>query len=70
MFPAGQKIVINTQRPWRQIWVASPLGAAHFSQQGETWFSERDDLDLGTLLSRWVSQFLQRDCLIRVANLR
>ena len=42
----GQRIVLNTQRPARQIWLAGGQSAWHFSYDGESW---RDDKGRGEL---------------------
>ena len=49
------KIVVNTQLPMRQIWVAARSGGYHFSYDGRDWRDTRDGTELFASLSRIVS---------------
>ena len=49
------KIVVNTQLPMRQIWVAARSGGYHFSYDGRQWRDTRDGTELFAALSRLVS---------------
>jgi CyaY protein len=49
------KIVVNTQLPMRQIWVAARSGGYHFSYDGRQWRDTRDGTELFASLSRLVS---------------
>jgi CyaY protein len=49
------KIVVNTQLPMRQIWVAARSGGFHFSYDGREWRDTRDGTELFASLSRLVS---------------
>jgi CyaY protein len=49
------KIVVNTQLPMRQIWVAARGGGYHFSYDGRQWRDTRDGAELFAALSRLVS---------------
>lgn len=49
------KIVVNTQLPMRQIWVAARSGGYHFSYDGREWRDTRDGAELFASLSRLVS---------------
>jgi CyaY protein len=49
------KIVVNTQLPMRQIWVAARSGGYHFSYDGRDWRDTRDGTELFASLSRFVS---------------
>ena len=51
----GSKIVVNTQAPMRQIWVAARSGGHHFAYDGATWRDTRDGTELFSSLSRLVS---------------
>jgi CyaY protein len=51
----GSKIVINSQSPMRQIWVAAKSGAFHFERTSEQWSDTRDGAELFAVLSRVVS---------------
>ena len=49
------KIIVNTQLPMRQIWVAARSGGYHFDYDGQAWRDTRDGTELFTALSRLVS---------------
>jgi CyaY protein len=49
------KIVVNTQLPARQIWVAARSGGFHFSFDGQRWHDTRDGTELFAALSKLVS---------------
>ncbi len=49
------KIVVNTQLPTRQIWVAARSGGFHFSFDGQRWRDTREGTELFAALSRLVS---------------
>ena len=51
-FESGSKIVINSQTPMRQIWVAARSGGFHFAQHGTDWTDTRSGERLQTLLAR------------------
>lgn len=51
-FASGSKIVINSQTPMRQIWVAARSGGFHFAQQGNDWTDTRSGERLQALLAR------------------
>ena len=51
-FESGSKIVINSQNPMRQIWVAARSGGFHFAQDGMGWTDTRSGERLQTLLAR------------------
>ncbi|HTT10436.1 MAG TPA: iron donor protein CyaY [Burkholderiaceae bacterium] len=49
------KIVINTQAPMQQIWVAARSGGFHFGWSDGAWRDTRDGRELFTVLSAIVS---------------
>ena len=49
------KIIVNTQVPTRQIWVAARSGGYHFGYDGKVWRDTRDGTELFAALSRLVS---------------
>lgn len=49
------RIIVNTQQPMRQIWVAARSGGYHFAFDGRAWRDTRDGTELFTALSRLVS---------------
>jgi CyaY protein len=52
----GSRVVINSQAPMQQIWVAAKSGAHHYSWRDLLWRDTRDDSELYETLSRLVSQ--------------
>ena len=59
-FEDGGQIIINRQEPLRQLWVASPLGPAHFGFDTDknVWVDDRTGESLMTTLSKALSQKL------------
>jgi CyaY protein len=53
--PDDTKIIVNTQQPMRQIWVAARSGGYHFAFDGQVWRDTRDGTELFAALSRLVS---------------
>src|SRR5215203_288419 len=51
----GSKVVINSQAPMQQMWVAGKSGAFHYSRQGSQWMDTRDGSELFAALSRLIS---------------
>lgn len=51
-FENGSKIVINSQTPMRQIWVAAKSGGFHFARHGMAWTDTRSGEPLQALLTR------------------
>lgn len=51
----GSRLVINSQAPMQQIWVAARSGAHHFSAEGDSWIDTRDGAELFAALSRLIS---------------
>jgi len=49
------KIVVNTQLPTRQIWVAARSGGFHFSYDGHRWRDTRGGSELFATLSELIS---------------
>ena len=54
-FASGRKIVINTQAPMQQIWLASPRGAFHFVWNGAGWQDTREGTDFWRVLTEQAS---------------
>ena len=50
----GQRIVINTQRPVRQHWLAGGQSAWHFSHDGERWLDDKGRGELFDILRKLV----------------
>jgi len=51
----GSRVVINSQAPTRQIWVAARSGGHHYAHQDGQWRDTRDGSELFAALSRIVS---------------
>jgi CyaY protein len=49
------RIIVNTQLPTRQIWVAARSGGYHFSYDGQAWRDTREGTELFATLSKLVS---------------
>ncbi len=47
----GSKIIVNSQTPMQEIWVAARSGGFHFRREGERWVNTRDGSDLFEVLS-------------------
>ena len=41
-FPNGSKIILNTQPPLQEIWLAAKAGGYHFCFAGGQWLNTRD----------------------------
>jgi len=54
-FDDGSKIVINSQLPMRELWVAARAGGFHFRHSLGEWRNTRDASELFASLTRWVS---------------
>lgn len=51
----GTRIVVNSQTPMRQIWVAAKSGGFHYEWRDGAWRDTRDGSELFTALSRAIS---------------
>lgn len=54
-FPDRRQIVVNTQPPLQEMWVAAPSGAFHYGWDGTCWRDTRDGHELLQMLSRQAS---------------
>ncbi len=53
----GTKIIVNSQAPMKELWVAAKSGGFHFKSQDSKWINSRDGgVELFAALSRMVSQ--------------
>jgi CyaY protein len=52
----GSKIIVNSQAPMREMWVAAKSGGFHYKYDGQKWRNTRDDSELYTALSAMISQ--------------
>ena len=51
----ASKVIVNSQTPMQQIWVAGKSGAFHYARNGDRWLDTRDGSELFAALSRLVS---------------
>jgi CyaY protein len=54
-FPNGSKIVINTQPPLQELWLAARGGGFHFKRVGNSWCDTKDAVDFFERLNREAS---------------
>ena len=54
-FPDRRVIVVNTQPPLHEIWLASPISGRHFRYDGSVWRDTRDGTEFFTALSEAAS---------------
>ena len=52
----GSKVVINSQAPMQQIWVAARSGGHHYARMTGQWRDTRDGTELFAALSRILAQ--------------
>lgn len=55
-FDDGSKIIINSQTPMQELWVAARAGGFHFRRNDGRWVDTRSGEELYVALSRYVSQ--------------
>lgn len=53
---SGLKIVVNSQAPTQQMWLAAKTGGYHYKREGEAWIDTRDASELYAVLSGLVSE--------------
>jgi CyaY protein len=54
-FPGGGTIVINTQPPLQELWLAAPTGGFHFKASQRGWVDGRDGREFFAVLSECAS---------------
>ncbi|MBP0598597.1 iron donor protein CyaY [Herbaspirillum sp. LeCh32-8] len=52
----GSKIIINSQAPMKEMWVAARSGGFHYRYDGQRWLNTRDGSELYAALSEIVSK--------------
>ena len=52
----GSKIIINSQAPMQQMWVAAKSGGFHYKYEDARWINTRDGSELFVALSVMVGQ--------------
>lgn len=51
----GAKIIVNSQTPMQEIWVAARAGGFHYRRDGDCWRNTRDGSELFESLSKLAS---------------
>jgi CyaY protein len=51
-FENDSKIIINSQAPLQQMWVAAKAGGYHYSWNGQMWIDTRDGSELYATLTK------------------
>jgi CyaY protein len=51
----GSRIIINSQTPMQEIWVAAKSGGFHYKHEGSQWINTRDGSELFDALSKLIS---------------
>lgn len=54
-FPNGSKIILNTQPPLQEVWLAARAGGFHYRWVGGQWRDTRDGSELLAALSQHAS---------------
>ena len=52
----GSKIIINSQAPMQEIWVAARSGGFHYRRENGRWLNTRDGSELFAALSKMVGE--------------
>lgn len=52
----GSKIIVNSQTPMQEMWVAARSGGFHYRRDGERWVNTRDGSELFATLSKVASE--------------
>ena len=52
----GSKIIVNSQAPLHEMWVAAKSGGFHYKHDGQHWRNTRDGSELFAALSVMISQ--------------
>jgi CyaY protein len=47
----GSKIIVNSQAPMQEMWIASRTGGFHYKREGSIWKNTRDGSELFAALS-------------------
>jgi CyaY protein len=51
----GSKIIINSQAPMKEMWIAAKSGGFHYKREGNSWINTRDGSELFDALSGMVT---------------
>lgn len=64
LIDSGAKIIVNSQAPMQEIWVAARSGGFHYKRVDNRWVDTRGGEELFTALGRLVGE--QAGCAIRL----
>lgn len=64
LIDTGAKIIVNSQAPMQEIWVAARSGGFHYKRHDGCWIDTRSGEELFVALGRVVSQ--QAGCVIQL----
>ena len=63
----GTKVIVNSQAPLQEMWVAAKSGGFHYKRQDERWVNTRDGSELYASLSGMLSKQGDADIVIQPA---
>jgi len=52
----GSKIIVNSQAPLQEMWIAARAGGFHYKRVGDEWRNTRDGSEFFTALSDFATQ--------------
>ncbi|MDY0965133.1 MULTISPECIES: iron donor protein CyaY [Massilia] len=52
----GSKIIVNSQAPLQEMWVAARSGGYHYKRVGDEWRNTRDDSEFFASLSKYAGE--------------
>lgn len=52
----GSKIIVNSQAPMQEMWVAAKSGGFHYKRNGAQWINTRDGSELFSALTQLVNR--------------
>jgi CyaY protein len=52
----GSKIIVNSQAPMQEMWVAAKSGGFHYKRENGRWINTRDGSELFAALSKMASE--------------
>ncbi|AIY39598.1 Frataxin-like protein CyaY [Collimonas arenae] len=51
----GSKIIVNSQAPMQELWIAAKSGGFHYKRKDESWVNTRDGSEFFAALSMMIS---------------
>jgi len=51
----GSKIIVNSQAPMQELWIAAKSGGFHYKRKGDEWINTRDGSEFYAALSAMIS---------------